>query len=70
MHAFKDKVVSLEEASPGEIKIDLAKQAFKQGFEKGLDIVFENFTLSMEQEEEIHSVMNQKYKDDAWNLSR
>lgn len=70
MHAFKDKAVSLEEASPGEIKIDLAKRAFKQGFEKGLDIVFENFTLSMEQEEEIHSVMNQKYKDDAWNLSR
>ncbi|WP_066187315.1 MULTISPECIES: lipoate--protein ligase family protein [Gracilibacillus] len=69
-NAFNDKAISIDKAAERAVSLQEAKQAFKEGFEQGLDIQLEAFHLSTEQEQEIHALMKNKYLKDEWNLSR
>ncbi|GAE94887.1 lipoate-protein ligase A [Gracilibacillus boraciitolerans JCM 21714] len=68
--AFSDKAISIRQATPQKVTLHDMKAAFKKGFETGLDINLESFTLNEKQEQEINELMHQKYLNDKWNLSR
>ncbi len=67
--AFGDKAVAINEVSKHPINFEEAKQAFKTGFERGLDIELKPFKLSEEQVAEVHA-LESKYKSEEWNYSR
>jgi lipoyl(octanoyl) transferase len=65
---FKGKAVAINELrSP--ISIEDAKAAFKSGFEKGLNIELEPYTLTDEQLDEVQKLA-EKYESDEWNFKR
>ncbi|WP_074599121.1 lipoate--protein ligase family protein [Sediminibacillus halophilus] len=66
---FGDKAVAINDVSKHPIRFEEAKQAFKTGFERGLQIQLEPFTLTEEQLSEVHA-LESKYKSEAWNFSR
>ncbi|WP_080876239.1 lipoate--protein ligase family protein [Oceanobacillus timonensis] len=68
--AFDDKAISIDEAAGREVSLEETKTALKAGFQTGLDIELKTFTLSEEQEQEIHELMYSKYVTDEWNHSR
>nr|WP_040512751.1 lipoate--protein ligase family protein [Gracilibacillus halophilus] len=68
--AFKDKAISIEEAAGRTVTMEETKDAFKHGFEQGLNITFKPLTFSDDQKKEIEHVMHHTYMSDAWNLSR
>lgn len=67
---FVDKAVTINDVSDKAYTFEDVAAAFKQGFEKGLDIELTPFTLSSEQEEEVQRLAKEKYESDEWNLSR
>ncbi len=59
MEAYLGRKLTLEEV----------EEAFHQGFEKGLDIELVPFKLTPEQEQEVQTLAEEKYKNDEWNFS-
>lgn len=70
MRGFKDKAISLTEATNRAISIEDLKKSIKSGMESALNIHLEPFELTPEQEEEILDLAKEKYSNDEWNLSR
>lgn len=68
--AFNDKAISIQQAAGKDIPMSQVKQAFKEGFEQGLDITLQPFKLTEEQENEVQHLMETKYLTDEWNLTR
>ncbi|MGN8644464.1 lipoate--protein ligase family protein [Gracilibacillus sp. HCP3S3_G5_1] len=68
--AFSDKAISIEQATHRQVTLEEIKSAFKKGFEKGLEIELKEFTFNEEQQQEIQTLMENKYLNDEWNLSR
>ncbi|GIO24040.1 biotin/lipoate A/B protein ligase family protein [Oceanobacillus sp. J11TS1] len=68
--AFDEKAISIDKAAGREVSLEETKEALKAGFQTGLDIELETFTLSKEQEQEIDDLMHSKYLSDEWNYSR
>ncbi len=67
--SFGDKAIAINEVVEYPVSFNEAKQAFKAGFERGLDIQLEPFELSDEQLAEVHA-LESKYKSEEWNFSR
>ncbi|MFG6116390.1 biotin/lipoate A/B protein ligase family protein [Halobacillus sp. MO56] len=68
--AFGDKAVAINEIVPEPITFDKTKEAFKQGFETGLNIKLEPFQLNKEQLKAVHQLAEQRYRNDKWNYAR
>ncbi|WP_423407375.1 biotin/lipoate A/B protein ligase family protein [Heyndrickxia sp. MSNUG] len=68
--AFKTKAVAINEISSRTISIDEAKEAFKAGFEDGLGIHLEPYTLSESELEYVNKLAKDKYESDEWNFKR
>lgn len=67
---FKNKAVAINALRKTPVTIDEAKQAFKEGFEEGLDIVLEPYQLTDEELNYVHEIAEKRYKNDAWNFKR
>lgn len=67
---FKQKAVAINELTDRKITIDEAKEAFYKGFEKGLEIVLEPYTLSAEEMAYVNELAEKKYASDEWNFKR
>lgn len=65
--AFKKKAVAIRELTDKQLNIEQMKEAFRNGFEKGLDIELKSFHLSSEQEEEVAALVESKYGTAKWN---
>ncbi|WP_099351868.1 lipoate--protein ligase family protein [Fredinandcohnia onubensis] len=67
---FKNKAVAINALREKPVTIDEAKQAFKEGFEEGLNIVLEPYQLTDEELDFVHSIVEKRYKTDEWNFKR
>ncbi|KXG11247.1 biotin/lipoate A/B protein ligase family protein [Anoxybacillus rupiensis] len=67
---FKNKAVAINELTDRKVTISEAKEAFYQGFEKGLDIILEPYTLSEAEIEYVNELARKKYESDEWNFKR
>ncbi|UOE95900.1 biotin/lipoate A/B protein ligase family protein [Alkalihalobacillus sp. LMS39] len=67
---FKNKAVAINELVDHPITYDEAKVAFKNGFEKGLNIKLELYELTKEEEEQVLKVAKERYEQDDWNFKR
>lgn len=68
--AFKTKAVAINEISSRNITIEEAKEAFRTGFEDGLGIILEPYTLSDEELNYVNTLAKEKYESDEWNYRR
>lgn len=68
--AFKEKAVAINNLTSKEITIDMAKAAFKSGFEEGLNIVLEEYELSDEEMGFVEQLAKDKYESYEWNYRR
>ncbi|MDX8344809.1 biotin/lipoate A/B protein ligase family protein [Rossellomorea sp. YZS02] len=68
--AFKNKAVAMNEISSETIMMDMAKDAFKKGFEEGLNIHLEPYELSEEETQYVVDLAKSRYESDEWNFKR
>ncbi|MGM0864572.1 MAG: lipoate--protein ligase family protein [Bacillota bacterium] len=68
--AFKSKAVAMNEISSGTVTMDMAKEAFKKGFEEGLNIHLEPYELSKEETQYVVDLARTRYESDDWNFKR
>ncbi|WP_442594862.1 lipoate--protein ligase family protein [Neobacillus sp. D3-1R] len=68
--AFKDKAVAINEISPRRIELGEAKEAFFEGFEEGLNIELEPYTLTAEEMNYVQQLASTRYESDEWNFKR
>ncbi|MCY9375482.1 octanoyltransferase LipM [Bacillus sp. T17B1] len=67
---FKNKAVAINELTDKRVTMDEARKAFKEGFEKGLNIHLEPYELSQEELDFVHHLAETKYASDDWNYKR
>lgn len=70
MSAFKNKAVAINSLTKQPITLEEAKQAFKIGFQKGLEIELEPFILNEGQLNIIKAIEEEKYLKDEWNFRK
>jgi len=68
--AFKSKAVAMNEITSETITMDMAKEAFKKGFEEGLNIHLEPYELSEEETQYVVDLAGTRYESDDWNFKR
>ncbi|RBP02611.1 biotin/lipoate A/B protein ligase family protein [Rossellomorea aquimaris] len=68
--AFKSKAVAMNEISSETVTMDMAKEAFKKGFEEGLNIHLEPYKLSEEETQYVVDLAKSRYESDDWNFKR
>jgi lipoyl(octanoyl) transferase len=68
--AFNSKAVAMNEISPETVTMDMAKEAFKKGFEEGLNIHLEPYELSKEEAQYVVELAESRYESDDWNFKR
>ncbi|MCQ6273727.1 lipoate--protein ligase family protein [Bacillus sp. V3B] len=68
--SFTSKAVAINDISLRTISIDEAKQAFKTGFEEGLDIHLEPYQLTEAEMNYVNKIAKDRYENDAWNFMR
>ncbi|TRZ37611.1 lipoate--protein ligase family protein [Niallia circulans] len=68
--AFKEKAVAINAITDKQITIDMAKKAFKEGFERGLNIELQEYELSPQQLEYVEKLAKDRYESDEWNFRR
>ncbi|QOR65445.1 lipoate--protein ligase family protein [Cytobacillus suaedae] len=67
---FKNKAVAINALRGEPVTIDEAKNAFKEGFEKGLNIKLEAYTLSKEEILYVEEIVKKRYANPDWNFKR
>ncbi|MBE3569755.1 MAG: lipoate--protein ligase family protein [Bacillales bacterium] len=70
MKLFKNKAVAINEISSKPITIEMAKEAFKKGFEDGLNIQLEPYELTEREKIFVEKLAIEKYESDEWNFRR
>lgn len=68
--AFKNKAVAINAIANRHVQIDEAKEAFKKGFEKGLGIKLESYSLSDTEEGYVQKLAKERYESGDWNYKR
>lgn len=68
--AFGSKAVAINRLRNEPATLEEVKQAFQTGFEKGLNVTFETFSLSEAQEDEVWQIATERYGHDGWTFSR
>lgn len=64
------KAVAINDVLDEPVSFEDTKVAFKEGFEKGLNVHLEPFHLSEEQWEEVRKIAGERYETDEWNYAR
>ncbi|MGC4376525.1 biotin/lipoate A/B protein ligase family protein [Fictibacillus sp. Mic-4] len=68
--AFRNKAVAINQLTDKAVTIEDAKKAFKEGFEKGLNIELCPFTLTEDQESEVQQLAESRYRNKDWTFRR
>jgi lipoyl(octanoyl) transferase len=67
---FKNKAVAINQLRENPVTMDEAKNAFKKGFEIGLNIELLPYELSQDQLAFVNEIAARKYETDEWNFRR
>ncbi|MDY7223365.1 biotin/lipoate A/B protein ligase family protein [Halalkalibacterium halodurans] len=67
---FKNKAVPINELRDVPLSMEEVKKAFKDGFEKGLSIKLEPYTLTDAEEAEVKQIAKERYETDEWNFRK
>ncbi|MFZ3590305.1 lipoate--protein ligase family protein [Bacillus sp. DJP31] len=67
---FKNKAVAINALRKTPVTLDEAKEAFRKGFEKGLQIELVPYVLSDEEKLQVEKIAKEKYESDEWNFKR
>lgn len=67
---FKQKAVAINELRPKKVTYEEAKEAFKKGFEKALQIELYPYKLTEEQQQFVHKIAKERYASEEWNFCR
>ncbi|MCA1030709.1 lipoate--protein ligase family protein [Bacillus timonensis] len=67
---FKNKAVAINALREEPVTIVEAKEAFKEGFESGLNITLEPYTLSEEEDRYVKEIALKRYANDEWTFRR
>ncbi|MFT4417285.1 biotin/lipoate A/B protein ligase family protein [Fredinandcohnia humi] len=67
---FKNKAVAINALREKPVTIEEAKFAFKEGFEKGLNIALEPYQLTEDEEKYANDIAERRYKQNDWNFKR
>ncbi|WP_203288051.1 biotin/lipoate A/B protein ligase family protein [Metabacillus sp. cB07] len=67
---FKNKAVAVNALRETKVTIEEAKEAFRRGFEKGLNIKLESYKLTDEEHAAVMKLAAEKYESDEWNYKR
>lgn len=67
---FKNKAVAINALRKTPVTMEEAKIAFKEGFEKGLNIHLERYELSEDEILYVEKLANDKYATKEWNFKR
>ncbi|WP_438420218.1 lipoate--protein ligase family protein [Bacillus siamensis] len=67
---FKNKAVAINALAQKPVTMDEARTAFKAGFEEGLNIHLEPYTLTPEELAFVNDLAETKYASDEWNYKR
>jgi lipoate-protein ligase A len=68
--AFTSKAVAINDISSQKVSIDQARQAFKSGFEEGLNIQLESYKLTEAEIDYVNKIAKDRYENDEWNFRR
>lgn len=68
--SFKNKAVAINEISPKKVTLQEVKQAFKIGFEEGLNINLEPYQLTADEMKTVMDIAKNRYESDEWNFMR
>ena len=68
-NTFFEKATTINEAAKNPCTYEKAADAFKKGFQEGLNIELVPFELSNQQWDEVRELANIKYDSDEWNLN-
>ncbi|WP_156290388.1 lipoate--protein ligase family protein [Oceanobacillus salinisoli] len=69
-NAFQNKATTIDQLTNHSHSFSMMKDAFYQGFKKGLNITLHPFELTKQQWEEVHHLANTKYSSKEWNYHR
>lgn len=67
---FKNKAVAVNALREKKVTVEEAKEAFRRGFEKGLNIKLEPYKLTDEEHAAVMKLAAEKYESDEWNYKR
>ncbi|ERN53041.1 lipoate--protein ligase family protein [Alkalihalophilus marmarensis] len=67
---FKNKAVAINALRETSLTMEEAKEAFHYGFEKGLGITLEPYSLTMDEEAEVWKIAHERYEQDSWNYRK
>ncbi|WP_100404776.1 lipoate--protein ligase family protein [Bacillus solitudinis] len=67
---FKNKAVAINALRTTPLSMEEASSAFRQGFEKGLQIKLETYELSVGEEAEVEQIVKERYSQDSWNYKK
>jgi len=67
---FKNKAVAINALRETPVTVDLAKKAFKKGFEEALHINLERYELSQEELDYVTQISVTRYANKEWNFRR
>jgi lipoate-protein ligase A len=68
--AFKTKAIAINHLVEDKVNLADAKRAFFKGFERGLDIKLEEYTLSDDELNDVKRIERTKYANDDWNYRK
>ncbi|WP_188456993.1 lipoate--protein ligase family protein [Virgibacillus oceani] len=67
--AFSAKATTISQETTKQISIDTMKDAFKKGFQTGVNIDLFPFELTNDQWDEVYQLANTKYRTNEWNFN-
>lgn len=67
---FREKAVAINAIANRIIELKEVKEAFQKGFELGLNVEFEPYVLTTEEEQYVQQLAKNKYSSDEWNYRR
>lgn len=68
--SFTNKAVTINSIAKDKVDIEIAKNVFKRGFEKGLDVELEPYNLSEAENKYVEQLARERYENQAWTFMR
>ncbi|MFD2704294.1 lipoate--protein ligase family protein [Salibacterium lacus] len=67
---FKKKAAAINELTSAKVTMEQVSKAFHEGFADGLNVNWEPYTLTEQQEKLVRDLAAEKYDTDEWNYRR
>lgn len=67
---FKNKAIAINEITNSKNTLNDVRNAFKLGFEKGLNIKLEPYQLTTEENNYVEELATKRYRNDQWTFSK